>query len=79
MDDEQFIGDQLAQQLRERTRTAVIVDCSCREAWALAELAKRITWAQLRELAVDDQEAQAMVDAVERLRRGLYDSGFRPR
>ena len=49
------------------------------QAWALAELVKRIGWAELRQNAVDDAEAYEMREAIEVLARALADSGMSPR
>ena len=49
------------------------------QAWALAELVKRIGWTELRQNAVDDAEAYEMRDAVELLARSLADAGVSPR
>lgn len=49
------------------------------QADALAEMTKRIGWAEMRGMSVDDGEAFAMRDAVERLRRALREGGFAPR
>jgi hypothetical protein len=49
------------------------------DAWALAQLAKRLGWQELRGNAVDDAEAYAMRDAVCQLQQALRDAGFAPR
>ena len=45
------------------------------EAYALAQLAKRISFMDARENAVDDVEAYAMVYGMSRVRDGLEDAG----
>ena len=49
------------------------------QAWALAELVKRIGWGELRQNAVDDAEAYEMRDAVELLAHALASAGVAPR
>jgi hypothetical protein len=49
------------------------------EADALAEMAKRICWADIKALSADDQEATAMLDGIRTLRQALAASGFAPR
>lgn len=46
------------------------------QAYALAELCKRISWSTCRDNAVDDQEASHMVGATDRLRAALERAGF---
>ncbi len=45
------------------------------EAYALAELAKRITWGDTRSLAVSDAEAYNMLYATDRVRVALSEAG----
>lgn len=59
--------------------TEIVTNLTPEQADALAQLVKRLTWAALRECAVDDAEAREIVAALEQLRRGLADSGFDPR
>ena len=42
---------------------------------ALAQACKRISWHQARELAVDDDEARAIIRATDRVRAALEDAG----
>jgi len=49
------------------------------QAWALAQLLKRIGWSEWRALAQDDQEAYEMRSACEQLRRQLAEQGCAPR
>lgn len=49
------------------------------EAWVLAQLAKRVTWNELRANAVDDEEAYLMTRAVCKLAEELARVGYRPR
>jgi hypothetical protein len=46
---------------------------------ALAQFVKRLRWEHMRECAVDDDEAYAIRDAVEKLEATLAEGGFRPR
>lgn len=48
-------------------------------AWALAQLLKRMGYSDCRALAEDDQQAYQMIQAAERLRRALADTGIAPR
>lgn len=49
------------------------------QAWALAQLLKRIGYSDCRALAEDDQQAYQMIQATERVRRALADAGIAPR
>lgn len=49
------------------------------QAWALAELCKRITWSDCRRNAVDDNEAYLMIDATAKLGSLLAKVGYAPR
>lgn len=49
------------------------------QAWALAELCKRITWSDCRSNAVSDEEAYLMIDATTKLGAILARVGFSPR
>jgi hypothetical protein len=49
------------------------------EALALAQLCKRITFSDLRSCSVDDGEAYAMRDAVDKLQAALRTAGYAPR
>lgn len=48
-------------------------------ALALAQLVKRIGWTELRQNAVDDNEAYQMRKAVSEVARALAEAGFEPR
>lgn len=58
---------------REATITVTLPDT---QAWALAELCKRIGWADCRSLAVDDAEARLMIAATDMLAGALREAGF---
>ena len=45
------------------------------QAYALAELCKRIGWTDARSNAVDDDQARDMINAMDRVRGGLEESG----
>lgn len=49
------------------------------QAWALAQFLKRVGVDDYRRLAVDGDEAWAMLDAGERLRAALAAAGYAPR
>ena len=49
------------------------------EAWALAELCKRIGWTDIRKLASGDDEADYMQAALTKIAKELSQSGFAPR
>lgn len=59
--------------------TPVTVTLTNEEAWALAELVKRIGWQELRQNAANENEAYTMRDAVSRLQGALSEAGFSPR
>lgn len=56
-----------------------LLELSDAEAWALAQLVKRIGWADCRALAVDDAEARLMIQATDRVRAALAAAGYAPR
>lgn len=55
------------------------VELSGLQAWALAQLVKRISWKEVRINAVNDNEAYEMIDAIARLQASLADTGYAPR
>lgn len=55
------------------------VDMPQDQAWALAQLLKRIGYSDCRALAEDDQQAYQMIQATEHVRRALADAGMAPR
>ena len=57
----------------------IVVELLPEEAWALAELLKRISYTDHRGLAVDAGEADAMQAAGERVRAALARQGYAPR
>ena len=49
------------------------------EAWALAEMCKRIGWTDLRQLAAGDDEADFMQAALIKMAKQLALEGYSPR
>jgi len=49
------------------------------QAWALAQLLKRLGYSDCRGLAIDDNEAWLMMVAAERVRQALAEVGYAPR
>ena len=49
------------------------------QAWALAQLVKRLGWSEVRSNAVNDNEAHTMRDALGELAKALSEVGFFPR
>lgn len=52
------------------------LDLDDKEALALAQFVKRLTWSDLRGCAVDDDEAYVIKDAVDKLQRAMAEEGF---
>jgi hypothetical protein len=57
----------------------IAVELDAEQAWALAQLVKRIGWADCRSLAEDDEQTRLMIAATERVRAALAAAGFAPR
>lgn len=55
------------------------VELEPEQAWALAQLVKRIGWVDCRALAEDEQQTRLMIDATERVRQALAEAGYAPR
>lgn len=49
------------------------------DAMALAQLVKRLSWAEIRACAVNDAEAYEIRDSVAKLQRLLAEAGYAPR
>lgn len=57
----------------------VAVELDAEQAWALAQLVKRIGWADCRSLAEDEEQTRLMIAATQRVRAALAAAGFAPR
>ena len=57
----------------------VHVELNVAQAWALAQLVKRIGWADCRSLAEDETQTRLMIQATERVRQALAEAGYAPR
>lgn len=57
----------------------VTLDLSDREAYALAQFVKRLSWSGIRECAASNDETYVMRDGIDRLQRALADVGYAPR
>jgi len=57
----------------------IAVELDAAQAWALAQLLKRIGWSDCRSLAEDDEQTRQMIQATERVRAALAQAGFAPR
>ena len=57
----------------------VNVELDAEQAWALAQLVKRIGWADCRSLAEDEEQTRLMIAATERVRAALAAVGYSPR
>jgi hypothetical protein len=49
------------------------------QALALAQFVKRVRWAEVRQNAVGDDEADLMMDAMRELAKALAEAGYAPR
>lgn len=50
-----------------------------KEAMALAQFVKRLTWSEMRACAVSDDETYLMKDAISKLQKALSEEGYAPR
>ena len=57
----------------------VRVELNAEQAWALAQLVKRIGWADCRSLAEHEAQTRLMIQATERVRQALAEAGYAPR
>lgn len=71
-----FIHEGRAMQGKMIQLTAELTDS---QAWNLAQFLKRVGFSDFRSNARDDDEAYAMRDAAEQVRRALAESGVAPR
>jgi hypothetical protein len=60
-------------------QTRIALELPEGQAWAFAQLLKRITATTVRELAADQQETDEMMDAVRAVQKGLAEAGYAPR
>ncbi len=49
------------------------------QAWAFAQLLKRIGWSDCKALAEDEQQIHLMIQGAERVRAALAEAGIAPR
>jgi hypothetical protein len=61
------------------TNVTAHVEFTAAQAWALAQLLKRLGWSDCRALAEDDEQAALMIAAAERVRAALAEAGYAPR
>lgn len=61
------------------TTVTVTTELTDSQAMALAQFVKRLTWSEIRDCAVDDDETWLMKDAIQALQKSLADAGFSPR
>lgn len=59
--------------------TTITVELDAAQAWALAQLVKRIGWSDCRALAEDEEQTRQMIQATEQVRAALAAAGFAPR
>lgn len=57
----------------------VTLELSDREAYALAQFVKRLSWSGMRECAASQDETYAIRDGIDHLQRALRDVGYAPR
>lgn len=57
----------------------ITVQLPFEEAWALAELCKRIGFGGCLDHAIDKNEAYTMLDAIAKLQKALANEGINPR
>ena len=62
------------------TKTKILLDdLTDDEAWALAQLCKRMIWDDFKRLSANESERADMDAAAIKLRRALAEAGFDPR
>jgi len=57
----------------------VHIELNAEQAWALAQLLKRIGWSECRTLAENEAQTRLMIAATERVRAALAEAGYAPR
>lgn len=55
------------------------VEFTPQEAWDLAQLLKRLGFSDVRNNAIDNDEAYQMINAAEKVRKALAEAGYEPR
>ena len=60
-------------------QVTITVELDATQAWALAQLLKRIGWSDCRSLAEDEAQTRLMIAAAERVRAALAEAGYAPR
>lgn len=63
----------------DRPMTTALAELNQAQAWAFAQLLKRLSWPELRACAIDDAEAYDARDAVAKLQRAFAEAGIDPR
>ena len=61
------------------TTPSIMIELTDAQAWAFAQFLKRVGRSDYRGLAVDQDEAAAMLCAGEVIRKALADAGWSPR
>jgi hypothetical protein len=61
------------------TKKVGMAELTGMDAMALAQLVKRLSWAEMRACAVSDAEAYEIRDSVGKLQRMLAEAGYAPR
>jgi len=65
--------------LNHSSSAAGMAELTDMDAMALAQLLKRLSWAEMRACAVNDAEAYEIRDGVGKLQRMLAEAGYAPR
>ncbi len=55
------------------------IELNAEQAWALAQLLKRIGWSDCKNLAEDEEQTRLMIEAAQRVREALAQAGYAPR
>lgn len=62
-----------------KTKTAITVELTEDQAQALAQFIKRYTWTDVRQNAVNDDEAYLMREAFDAMQYAMAGAGYAPR
>lgn len=65
--------------MNNATRDAGLAELNETDAIGLAQLVKRLSWAEIRACSVSDAEAYEIRDGVAKLQRLLAEAGYAPR